>query len=99
MIGGAKFLMSSPNSTRIPESDAEEVASLILSLADFFCWQTGEGGDDFQLWRLRKPVLGHAVGSLIARDELVRILRAARRLKKNYGVATIDTEDPPNEHP
>ena len=73
----------SPRRQSPAEEEAEEIAGRILAVADFVEWRTTTtlAGDhsSVQVWRLRKPIAGYAAGSLVTRDELVRIFTATRR--------------------
>lgn len=70
--------MDIPNisSRRSPaDIEAEEVAGHILAIAEFWGSAKDEAGNDVQIWKLRKSLRGCAVGSLIARPDLVSIIR------------------------
>lgn len=55
-------------------SDNDQLADMILSVAEFAGYQTDGKGGEFQLWHLKKQVGSHPVGSTVSRETLRRHL-------------------------
>lgn len=64
------------------------LASLLLSVADFCGWQEDGEGGRIQLWTLRKPIPGHPKGSTVTRETI------RRALFPSYGSATLPAGKP-----
>ena len=62
-------------------SDSDQIADLILGIADYVGWQPDPSHKDggFQIWNLRKQLGRHPVGSTVSRETLLRHLSPLKK--------------------
>lgn len=64
------------------------LATLLLSVADFCGWQEDADGGRIQLWTLKKPIPGHPAGSTVTRETI------RRAFFPSYGKTPLPGEKP-----